>query len=160
MDQLHTKSPFLRFVSATPRAGWLPAWAGPGRKARRWCPVYNGKAVLFTLEDEYGPVNLYLLPFLKPAHIRRFSQFHHIPHRHQGDRAYRYVSFWTQLHNSDRLVMACLGKGIFQGGPARFFPEREISSYTGALSAAVEEMAVDTALRNVSEKEYFKGVPQ
>lgn len=64
-------------------------------------PVYNGKAVLFTLEDEYGPVNLYLLPFLKPAHIRRF------------------------------------------------FPEREISSYTGALSAAVEEMAVDTALRNV-----------
>lgn len=64
-------------------------------------PVYSGKAALFTLEDEYGPVNLYLLPFLKPAHIRRF------------------------------------------------FPEREIFSYTDALSAAVEEMAVDTALRNV-----------
>lgn len=24
-----------------------------------------------TLTDEYGPVNLYLLPFLKPAHVRR-----------------------------------------------------------------------------------------
>ena len=24
------------------------------------------------LEDAYGPVNVYLLPFLKPAHVRRY----------------------------------------------------------------------------------------
>ena len=34
-------------------------------------PVYDGKVSPSTLTDEYGPVNLYLLPFLKPAHVRR-----------------------------------------------------------------------------------------
>ena len=34
-------------------------------------PVYDGKVNPITLTDEYGPVNLYLLPFLKPAHVRR-----------------------------------------------------------------------------------------
>lgn len=34
-------------------------------------PVYDGKVRPIMLTDEYGPVNLYLLPFLKPAHVRR-----------------------------------------------------------------------------------------
>lgn len=34
-------------------------------------PVYDGKVSPITLTDEYGPVNLCLLPFLKPAHVRR-----------------------------------------------------------------------------------------
>lgn len=34
-------------------------------------PVYDGKVSPITLTDEYGPVNLYLLPFLKPAHVRQ-----------------------------------------------------------------------------------------
>ena len=34
-------------------------------------PVYDGKVSPIPLTDEYGPVNLYLLPFLKPAHVRR-----------------------------------------------------------------------------------------
>lgn len=34
-------------------------------------PVYDGKVSPITLTDEYGPVNLYLLPFIKPAHVRR-----------------------------------------------------------------------------------------
>ena len=34
-------------------------------------PVYDGKVRPITLTDNYGPVNLYLLPFLKPAHVRR-----------------------------------------------------------------------------------------
>lgn len=34
-------------------------------------PVYDGKVRPITLTDEYGRVNLYLLPFLKPAHVRR-----------------------------------------------------------------------------------------
>ena len=48
-----------------------------------------------TLTDAHGPVNLYLLPFLKPTHVRRF------------------------------------------------FPEREISTYTDALATAIEAMGVD-----------------
>lgn len=33
-------------------------------------PVYNGTISPVTLEDAYGSVNFYLLPFLKPAHVR------------------------------------------------------------------------------------------
>ncbi len=35
-------------------------------------PVYDGKVTPVTLEDEFGPVDIYMLPFLKPAHVRRF----------------------------------------------------------------------------------------
>ena len=35
-------------------------------------PVYSGKVEPLVLEDAYGPVNVYLLPFLKPAHVRRY----------------------------------------------------------------------------------------
>ena len=34
--------------------------------------VYNGSITPVTLYDEYGPVNIYMLPFVKPAGIRRF----------------------------------------------------------------------------------------
>ena len=33
-------------------------------------PVYNGSIVPYTLTDSYGEVCIYLLPFLKPAHVR------------------------------------------------------------------------------------------
>lgn len=35
-------------------------------------PVYGGAVEPVTLEDAFGPVRFYLLPFLKPAHVRRF----------------------------------------------------------------------------------------
>ncbi len=35
-------------------------------------PVYDGQAACFRLSDRWGPVNLYLLPFLKPSHVRPF----------------------------------------------------------------------------------------
>lgn len=35
-------------------------------------PVYDGTLTPLTLTDAYGPVDIYLLPFLKPAHVRRF----------------------------------------------------------------------------------------
>lgn len=34
--------------------------------------VYNGVLAPLTLCDEYGPVDLYLLPFLRPVQVRRF----------------------------------------------------------------------------------------
>lgn len=34
-------------------------------------PVYDGNVAPFTLTDAYGPVQLYLLPFVKPAQVRR-----------------------------------------------------------------------------------------
>ena len=35
-------------------------------------PVYDGTVAPVTLNDGHGPVNFYLLPFLKPIHVRRF----------------------------------------------------------------------------------------
>lgn len=64
-------------------------------------PVYSGKTEKITMTDAYGPVNFYLLPFVKPATVRRF------------------------------------------------FEEEEIAGYTDALRAAVAQMAIDPAKRNV-----------
>ena len=35
-------------------------------------PVYDGNPCRFTLQDSHGPVDVFLLPFLKPVHVRRF----------------------------------------------------------------------------------------
>lgn len=64
-------------------------------------PVYDGHTAVYTLEDAYGPVRVYLLPFVKPAHVRRY------------------------------------------------FPEREIGSYTDGVRTAIEAMGVDEDVRNV-----------
>lgn len=37
-------------------------------------PVYNGTVEPITLIDEYGAVNVYMLPFIKPSHVRRFYE--------------------------------------------------------------------------------------
>lgn len=37
-------------------------------------PVYNGKVEAISLEDENGSVNFYMLPFIKPANVRRFFE--------------------------------------------------------------------------------------
>jgi exonuclease SbcD len=37
-------------------------------------PVYNGKIAPISLEDEHGTVNVYMLPFVKPTHVRRFFE--------------------------------------------------------------------------------------
>ncbi len=37
-------------------------------------PVYSGKITPIQIEDAYGEVNIYLLPFIKPIHIRHFYE--------------------------------------------------------------------------------------
>lgn len=37
-------------------------------------PVYSGKVFPVTLEDEYGKINIYMLPFIKPVHVKRFFE--------------------------------------------------------------------------------------
>lgn len=34
--------------------------------------VYNGEVERYSLEDEYGTVNIFMLPFIKPSNVRRF----------------------------------------------------------------------------------------
>lgn len=35
-------------------------------------PVYNGKVLPISVKDEYGIIDIYMLPFIKPANVRRF----------------------------------------------------------------------------------------
>lgn len=37
-------------------------------------PVYDGSVRPITLTDEHGPVHIYMLPFVKPMHVRRFFE--------------------------------------------------------------------------------------
>ena len=37
-------------------------------------PVYDGTVSPVTLEDEYGKINVWMLPFVKPVHIRKFNE--------------------------------------------------------------------------------------
>ncbi len=64
-------------------------------------PVYNGAVEPVTLTDAFGELDIWMLPFIKPVHVRRF------------------------------------------------FPEREIQTYTDAMRCAVEEMHIDKNRRNV-----------
>lgn len=36
-------------------------------------PVYSGKIEPYSMKDVHGEVNIYMLPFIKPAHVRRYS---------------------------------------------------------------------------------------
>ena len=64
-------------------------------------PVFHGKIEAITLEDEFGDINFYMLPFVKPSNVRRF------------------------------------------------YPDKEIESYTDALHIAIEDMKIDTGKRNI-----------
>ena len=35
-------------------------------------PVYDGNITPFSMTDEHGTVNVYMLPFIKPSHVRRY----------------------------------------------------------------------------------------
>lgn len=37
-------------------------------------PVYDGEIRPVTLSDEYGELDVYLLPFVKPVHVRRYAE--------------------------------------------------------------------------------------
>ena len=37
-------------------------------------PVYDGGLTPVTLEDDYGKINIWMLPFVKPVHVRKFNE--------------------------------------------------------------------------------------
>lgn len=37
-------------------------------------PVYNGDIAPVSMEDKFGTINVYRLPFIKPAHVRRYAE--------------------------------------------------------------------------------------
>ncbi len=64
-------------------------------------PVYDGDITPVVLEDEFGKLNIWMLPFVKPAHVRRL------------------------------------------------YDDAEISSYTDAMSVAIDNLKINSNERNV-----------
>lgn len=65
-------------------------------------PVYNGETEPVTIEDEYGKVNFYMLPFVKPSSVRRFFSDENIE---SYDDAVRAAVKAMNVDTSERNVM-------------------------------------------------------
>ena len=65
-------------------------------------PVYDGKVTPVTMQDAQGAVNIYMLPFLKPAHVRRFFAEEEIV---SYTDAMRVAIGAMQLNNAERNVL-------------------------------------------------------
>ena len=57
------------------------------RQGVHFAGVYDGSTCCFSLEDEYGSVNFYMLPFIKPIHVR---------HAFSDDEAASQISSFTE----------------------------------------------------------------
>ena len=65
-------------------------------------PVYQGEVSQVTLEDEYGKVHIYLLPFIKPIHVRHFFPQETITNYTE---AMKVVVKSMELHPEDRNIL-------------------------------------------------------
>ena len=61
--------------------------------------VYNGEIKPFTMHDEYGEVKIYMLPFIKPANVRRFFDEEITSYTDAVDRAITEMNIDTTKRN-------------------------------------------------------------
>ena len=67
---------------------------------------YDGTTHMFTLEDEHGPVNIYMLPFLKPVHVRQaFAEEEGVPEIASFNDAVAYAVKRMDVDVSERNVL-------------------------------------------------------
>lgn len=63
-------------------------------------PVYDGNIMPFSMTDDYGKVNIYMLPFVKPSHVRRYFEAEEIVTYTDAVRvAIRYMNVNTDERN-------------------------------------------------------------
>ncbi len=68
-------------------------------------PVYNGEIEAVTLTDEFGKVNVFLLPFVKPVQVRHFCEEDVIIEDYTD--ALRYVISRMNVNEKERNVLVC-----------------------------------------------------
>ena len=73
---------------------------------------YDGKTHMFSLDDEYGKVNFYMLPFLKPVHVRaaidrNTPEGEEKPEIRTYTDAIRYAIDEMHVDESERNVLIC-----------------------------------------------------
>ncbi len=67
-------------------------------------PVYNGKVEPVILEDEFGKLNVYMLPFVKPVHVRHFFEEEKIE---DYTDALRCVISHMDIMENERNILVC-----------------------------------------------------
>lgn len=122
-------------------------------------PVYDGNIEKITLSDEYGALNIYLLPFIKPAMVRHVldreqktagSQFRSGREQAEGDSqaggGQEQAEEGGQLETGREQTE---GDGC-SGSSRKAWQESNLpESYQEAVKLAVERMKVDGTKRNV-----------
>ena len=88
-----------------------------------FAPVYDAKITPVHLEDEFGTVDVFLLPFVKPAHVRRFCEVEAAAPRSESSEE--------------------------TGEAAANLNQSEIKTYTDAIRAAIARMNIDPEHRNI-----------
>ncbi len=68
-------------------------------------PVYNGVIEPITIEDEYGPICVYLLPFIKPVHVRHFAKDEEGQNVNDYTDALEYVISNMQIDKTKRNIL-------------------------------------------------------
>ena len=67
-------------------------------------PVYNGEIEPVTLEDEFGKINVFLMPFVKPVQVRHFCNEEEI---RDYTEAVRCVIDHMDVKNEERNILVC-----------------------------------------------------
>ncbi len=107
-------------------------------------PLFDGKIKPFTLKDEFGPVDIYMLPFVKPVHVRVAFPEEETPDDYSGA-----VRFAIDRMNIDKTRRNVLLSHQFVTGASRSESETVSVGGTDNVSAEVYKDFDYTALGHI-----------
>lgn len=123
-------------------------------------PVYDGGLSPVTLEDEYGKINIWMLPFIKPVHVKRFNEEAEI---NSYTDAVRVAVENISINNDERNIMIT---HQFVTGAERTESEEISVGGTDNVDVSVFDVFDYTALGHIhrpqnckSEKVRYSGTP-
>lgn len=123
-------------------------------------PVYDGRLTKFTQNDEHGTVNIYMLPFVRPADVRRFFSDEEIA---SYTDAVRTAIEHTEINENERNIIIT---HQFVTGAMRCDSEEKSVGGTDNVDGTVFEKFDYTALGHIhgaqnigSEKIRYCGTP-
>ncbi len=131
-------------------------------------PVYRGETAKYTLTDAYGEMNIYLLPFIKPAVVRHalegltdtdadYTQEEVLSDAAETEKASKVLPescYETEksskvssesCYETEKLLKVLSESCYETEKPSKVSPE----SYHDAVEIAIERMNVDTSKRNI-----------
>lgn len=114
-------------------------------------PIYAGKIEPVTLQDEYGPVNFYLVPFLKPANVRRYYPEKEI--NNYSD-AFRVLVEEMHLNKEERNVL--IAHQMISGSEVSGSEEMSVGGVE-SIEASVFEDFDYVALGHIHKRQTMKG---